>query len=288
MSARSACSLLQFPHLNYYCQSRRDPQVALRMHLKELAASPSRFGYRRLHLPHRREGWRINHKLAHRLYCEEGLQVRTCRRRKVAMQSRLSLDQASRVDERWSMGFVTDQLLDGRHFRVFTVVDQFSRKCVALHVGISIRSKDVGAVLDAATRRRGAPAAINCGNGSESTSRFFDAWAYSREIELDFIRPGKPVENAFIESFNGRFRDECLSQTWFTDIDDAQAAIGAWDRDYNGSQPHTSLGGRAPREHVAQLLAAGALKEAVLTGILSQPLVQRWGRPQPVDSRQPG
>ena len=150
VSARAACSLLQFPRSSYYYQSRRDPRVALRMRLKELAASRPRFGYRRLHLLLRREGWKVNHKVIHRLYCEEGLQVRTRKRRKVAMQPRLKLDQASRVDERWSMDFVTDQLADGRYFRVFTVVDQFSRECVALHAALSIRSKDVGKVLDTA------------------------------------------------------------------------------------------------------------------------------------------
>ena len=263
VSARAACSLLQFPRSSYYYQSRRDPRVALRMRLKELAASRPRFGYRRLHLLLRREGWRVNHKLIHRLYCEEDLQVRTRKRRKVAMQPRLKLERASRVDERWSMDFVTDQLVDGRYFRVFTVVDQFSRECVALHAGVSIRSKDVGEVLDAAIRRRSAPSSITCDNGTEFTSRYFDAWAYFRKIDLDFIRPGKPVENAFIESFNGRFRDECLNQGWFTDLADAQAAMAAWKEDYNESRPHTSLGGLAPQEYVAQLLAGDGLEEAV-------------------------
>ena len=263
MSARAACSVLQFPRSSYYYQSRRDPRVALRMRLKELAASRPRFGYRRLHLLLRREGWRVNHKLIHRLYCEEDLQVRTRKRRKVAMQPRLKLDRASRVNERWSMDFVTDQLVGGRYFRVFTVVDQFSRECVALHAGVSIRSKDIGEVLDAAIRRRSAPLSITCDNGTEFTSRYFDAWAYFRKIGLDFIRPGKPVENAFIESFNGRFRDECLNQDWFTDLADAQAALAAWKEDYNESRPHTSLGGLAPQEYVAQLLAGDVLEEAV-------------------------
>jgi len=178
------------------------------------------------------------------------------------MQPRLKLDRASRVDERWSMDFVTDQLAGGRYFRVFTVVDQFSRECVALHAGVSIRSKDVGEALDAAIRRRSAPSSITCDNGTEFTSRYFDAWAYFRKIGLDFIRPGKPVENAFIESFNGRFRDECLNQDWFTDLADAQVAMAAWKQDYNESRPHTSLGGLAPQEYVAQLLAGDVLEEA--------------------------
>ncbi len=263
VSARAACCLLQFPRSSDDYQSRRDPRVALRMRLRELAASRPRFGYRRLHLLLRWEGWKVNHMLIHRLYCEEGLQVRTRRRRKVAMQPRLSLGQARQVDERWSMDFVTDQLADGRYFRVFTVVDRFSRECVALHAGFSIRSKDVGEVLDAAIQRRSAPVAITCDNGTEFTSRHFDAWPHFRKIDLDFIRPGKLVENAFIESFNGRFRDECLSQTWFTDLDDARAAMTAWATDYDESRPHTSLGGLAPRGYVAQLLAEGVLEEAI-------------------------
>lgn len=263
LSVRAACSLLQLPRSSYYYRSREDPRTTLRMRLKELAASRSRFGYRRLYILLRREGWKINHKVVARLYREEGLQVRTRRRRKISTQPRLKLDAATRVDERWSMDFVTDQLADGRSFRAFAVVDQFSRECIALHAGFSIRSKHVGAVLDHAIRERQAPVAITCDNGSEFTSRHFDSWAYFRKIDLDFIRPGKPVENAFIESFNGRLREECLSQNWFVDLDDAQAALTAWREDYNESRPHTSLGGLAPVEYVARLLAGAEPEEAV-------------------------
>ena len=135
--------------------------------------------------------------------------------------------------------------------------------CAPKGVGISIRSKHVGEVLDQAIRRRQAPIAITCDNGSEFTSRHFDAWAYFRKIDLDFIRPGKPVENAFIESFNGRLREECLSQSWFVDLGDVQAALAAWKEDYNVSRPHTSLGGLAPVEYVARLLAGAELEVAV-------------------------
>ena len=240
------------------------------MRLKELAASRPRFGCRRLHVLLRREGWQINHKVTYRLYCEENLQVRTRKRRKIVTRRRLKLDVATRVDERWSMDFVTDQLADGRYFRVFAVVDQFSRECVALHAGLSIRSKHVGELLDEAIRQRGAPAAITCDNGSEFTSRYFDSWAYFRKIDLDFIRPGRPVENAFIESFNGRLREECLSQNWFVDLFDVQAALAAWREDYNVSRPHTSLGGLAPVEYVAKLLAGAEFEDDLLPGKLVQ------------------
>lgn len=263
LSARSACSLLQCPRSSYYYRSRKNPRTALRLRLKELAASRPRYGYRRLSVLLRREGWEVNHKLVYRLYCEEGLQVRTRRRRKIATQPRLKLEAASRLDERWSMDFVTDQLADGRYFRVLAVVDQFSRECIALEAGISMRSVDVGEILDRAIHERQAPVAITCDNGSQFTSRYFDSWAYFRKIDLDFIRPGKPVENAFIESFNGRLREECLSQHWFVDLNDAQAALAAWKEDYNVSRPHTSLGGLAPVEYVARLLAGAELEEAV-------------------------
>lgn len=212
LSARGACSQLQWPRSSYYYQSRKNPWMALRMRLKELAASRPRFGCRRLHVLLRREGWQINHKVTYWLYYEENLQIRTRKRRKIATQPRLRLDTSTRVDDRWSMDFVTDQLADGRFFRVLAVVDQFSRECVALHAGLSIRSKHVAELLHEAIRQPGAPAAITCDNGSEFTSRYFDSWASSRKIDLDFIRPGRPVENVFIESFNGRVREECLSQ----------------------------------------------------------------------------
>jgi putative transposase len=233
------------------------------MRLKELAALRPRFGYRRLHVLLCREGWQINHKVTDRLYCEEGLQVRTRRRRKIAAQPRLRLDVATRVDERWSMDFVTDQLANGRCFRVLTVIDQFSRECVALHAGLSIRSQHLGKVLDKAIRPRNVPAVITCDNGSEFTFRYFDACVYSRKIGLGFIRPGKPVENAFFESFNGRHRDECLSQNWFVDLNDVQASLAASREDYNVSRPRTSLGSLAPVEYVAKMLAPAELKEVV-------------------------
>lgn len=161
------------------------------------------------------------------------------------------------------MDFVTDQLADGRYFRVLTVIDQFSRECVALHAGRSIGSKTVGEVLDAAIRDRDRPDAITCDNGSEFTSRYLDSWAYSRRINLDFIRPGKPIENAFIESFNGRLREECLSQHWFTEMPDVRRILEDWRRDYNECRPHTSLGGLAPADYVGRLLAGAEFEEAI-------------------------
>jgi putative transposase len=263
VSARFACRVLQFPESTYFYRSRRQPRTALRLRLRELAASRPRYGYHRLHVLLRREGWVVNRKLVYRLYREEGLAVRTRRRRKVASQPRLALSAPTETNERWAMDFVSDELARGGRFRVFTVIDVFTRECLALHAKRSIRSKDVTAVLDGVITQRGVPAAITCDNGTEFTSKMFDEWAFLRKIQLDFIRPGKPVENAYIESFNGRLREECLSQHWFTDIDDAQAAMAAWIKDYNESRPHTSLGDLAPADYAQRLLAWGGYKVAV-------------------------
>ena len=225
------------------------------MRLRELAASRPRYGYRRLHVLLRRQGWRVNHKRIARLYREEGLPVRTKRRRKTACQSRLELPEATRANERWSLDFMADSLHDGRRFRVLTVVDQYTRECVAIHAAGSIPATRVTEVLDAAIAEREAPESLTIDNGTEFTSRHFDAWAWGKGLTLDFIRPGRPVENAFIESFNGKLRDECLNQSWFTDLGDARRALRAWRHDYNESRPHSSLGGLAPNEFVASLLA---------------------------------
>ena len=172
------------------------------------------------------------------------------------MQPRLSLDQASQVDERWSMDFVTDQLVDGRYFRVFTVVDEFSRECVALHAAISIRSKDVGEVLDDAIRRRSAPAAITCDNGTEFTSKALDAWAYWNKVKLDFSRRGKPGDNAHIEAFNSLVRRECLSQHWFTTLEEARGILETWKEEYNNDRPHGSLQQMTPARYRAGVITA--------------------------------
>ena len=168
VSTRRACRVLQFPSSTHYYRSRKPAREALRLRLKELAVTRPRFGYRRLHLLLRREGWKVNHKLVQRLYQEEGLQVRTRRRRKIASVARAPLEPASKPNERWSMDFVSDSFSDGRRFRLFAAVDQFSRECVAYVVGQSIRAPDVSAALGNAIRRRSKPAALTCDNGSES------------------------------------------------------------------------------------------------------------------------
>lgn len=257
VSERRACRVLLLGRSTRRYKSVRGDDVALRMRLRELALSRPRFGYRRLLVLLRREGWKVNHKRVHRLYAQEGLIVRIRRRKKLASVGRVAPAAASRRNERWVMDFVSDSLVDGHKFRVLTVMDVFTRECVVLEVDHSLPAVRVTRALDAAIARRGKPSAITIDNGTEFTSNHFDAWAYEKEIALDFIRPGKPIENAFAESFNGRFRDECLSTSWFTSLDDARRTIEDWRRDYNESRPHSALGGVSPAAFASLLPALG-------------------------------
>lgn len=230
----------------YYQSCRRD-RGELRVRLRDLAAVRVRYGYRRLHVLLRREGWKINHKLVYRIYKEEGLEVRTKKHRKQASALRIVLPAADRPNERWSMDFVSDALFDGRRFRVLTLVDHFSRVCPAVEVGSSITGKRVVGVLDRLAKTHGLPQVITADNGTEFTSRAVDEWAHRNGVKLDFIRSGKPVENAYIESFNGRLRQECLEENWFTSLEDAKIKIETWRKDYNERRPHSSLGDETPR-----------------------------------------
>ena len=214
-----------------------------------------RYGYRRLSILLRREGWQVNHKRVLRLYREEGLQVRTKRRRKTASQSRLELPQPGRINERWAMDFMSDELEGGRRFRVFNVIYCYTREALVTHADISLPAAEVTRLLDRLVFERGVPEAITCDNGTEFTSRHFDAWAYQHHIVLDFIRPGRPVENGTVESFNGRLRDECLSQHWFASLAEAREILQAWRKDYNEIRPHSSLENRTPKEVADRVLA---------------------------------
>jgi len=227
---------------------RRGDDAALRARLKELAESRRRFGAWRLYLLLRREGVVVNHKRVHRLYVEEGLSLRRRRGRKRAAVVRVPLPGARRQNEKWSMDFVSDALANGRRFRVLTVVDDFTRECLGLEVDTSLNGVRVAGVLDRVIEERGVPEAITVDNGPEFAGRVLDEWAHRKGIKLDFIRPGKPVENAYVESFNGRLRDECLNEHNFTMLADARETIEAWGLDYNEARPHTALDGLTPAE----------------------------------------
>jgi putative transposase len=199
-----------------------------------------------LHVLLRREGWRVNHKRVYRLYREEGLGIRVKRRKKLASMPRVLPPPAKRPHERWSLDFLTDSLADGRRFRVLTIVDNVSRVSPAIEVGSSLTGERVVAVLERLKRTTGTPARIAIDNGPEFISKALDAWAYQNGVQLEFSRPGKPTDNAFAESFNGRFRDECLNQHWFASLEEVRQTVEAWRIEYNTERPHRALGQQTP------------------------------------------
>ena len=250
MSVRKAIELGQFSHGGWYAKSQARDQSALRLRIREIAHARPRFGYQRIHVMLRREGWKVNRKRVYRWYRFEGLQIRMrVRRRKYMSLHRGPVPQARRTNERWSMDFVHDQLFGGRAFRVLTIVDQFSRQTPLLEPRFSFGGRDVVAALDRAIERTGTPVSITIDHGTEFTSKVLEEWAYRRGVKLDFIHPGKPTENGHIESFNGRLRDECLNVMQFESIEDAIEKIEAWRIDYNDRRPHSSLGHLTPNEY---------------------------------------
>lgn len=247
ISQRRAARLMRLDRSTQRYRSRRDRQEALRARLRALAATHVRYGYRRLTVLLRREGWKVNAKRIYRLYTEEGLIVRTKQRKKMARRLRVASAVATGPNQCWSMDFVSDRLGDGRAFRILTVVDQFTRECVCLQPERSMSGVKVAAALETARSERGTlPHSITVDNGSEFCSRVLEAWAMDNGVQLCFIRPGRPVENGLIESFNGRLRDECLNVEWFRSIEDARAKLDAWRRDYNHNRPHSALHDWAP------------------------------------------
>jgi putative transposase len=191
----------------------------------------------------------INHKRTERLYREEGLVLRKKRRRKGAAGARVVIPFPKQTNERWSMDFVTDSIVTGRRFRALAIVDDYSRECPAIEVDTSLGGRRVVGVLDRLAEIRDLPEVITIDNGPEFAGRVLDEWAYRKGVKLSFIRPGKPMENAYIESFNGRFRDECLNTNWFISLAHARRVIEEWRRDYNEVRPHSSLKGATPKEY---------------------------------------
>jgi putative transposase len=248
VSERRACGLVGITRwINRY-QSRRDPQTELRMRIRELAGSRIRYGYRRLTVLLRREGWVVNTKRVYRLYRAEGLQVRTNRRGKRAAHARVPLPEATGPNQRWSMDFVSDRLTNGRWFRILTVVDQYTRECLCIHADRSQTGEKVVERMKYLVAMRGTPQSITTDNGSEFAGQAMDVWAHQAGVKLDFIRPGRPVQNSYIESFNGRLRDECLNTEVFLNLADVREKLERWRRDYNQARPHSALADRTPEE----------------------------------------
>ena len=255
VSIRRACRALPVDRSTYHYRCRRAGQAELTERIKEIAATRVRYGYRRIHVLLRREGWPVNAKRVYRLYRELGLQLRNkTPKRRVRAKLRNDRCSATRSNETWAMDFVHDQLATGRKLRVLTILDIFSRFSPALEPRFNFSGADVVRVLEGVCKEVGFPATIRVDQGSEFVSRDLDLWAYQRGVTLDFSRPGKPTDNAFIESFNGKFRAECLNAYWFLSLDDARLKCEAWRRDYNEVRPHSAIGNQTP---VARAFASG-------------------------------
>jgi len=253
ISERRACRLMGLSRTVLSYATKPDPEAAvLRDRLTELAATRRRFGYRRLHALLRREGVAVNHKRLYRLYREADLSVRRRRRRRGVAVQRQPLTLPAAPNQVWSMDFVMDALDSGRRLKCLTIVDDFTKESIDIVVDHSIPGLYVTRVLDQAIAFRGRPGAIRTDQGPEFTGRALDQWAYRHGVELTLIAPGKPTQNAFIESFNGRFRDECLNDHWFENLTVARALIAAWRLDYNECRPHSALDYLTPAEFASQ------------------------------------
>jgi putative transposase len=244
-SERRACRLVGFSRSAAWSPLMGSNDKALRIRLRQLAESYPRYGYPTLHGMLRTEGLVINPKRTYRIYREEGLQVRTKRRKKL-QRPRVPLSVPTAVNERWSVDFISDQLANGRRFRVFNVVDDFSRECVLQVVDFSISGERLVRELDRLSGTRSLPKKVVMDNGPELTSKAMFFWAKRTNVKLHFIQPGKPTQNAFVESFNGKFREYCLDLHWFSSLQDARSIIESWRTHYNHVRPHRSLGRKPP------------------------------------------
>ncbi len=252
VSERRACRVLGHPRSTQRYESVADDQAPLRGRIKEIAGVHVTWGYPRIWVKLRREGWMINRKRVYRLYRQEGLCVgRHKPRRHRSAVTRPERTTATRVNESWSMDFMADQLFDGRKFRLFTLVDDFSRESLTIELDGRLTGDRVAEALERVGRDRGLPEKIRVDNGSEFTGKRLDQWAYLNHVRLDFSRPGKPTDNGLIEAFNGRLRAECLNENWFMSLDDAREKVEAWRRHYNEDRPHSALGSLSPREFAA-------------------------------------
>ena len=239
---RKACAVIQLSRVVYLYRSVARDSTGLVMRMREITRTRLHYGYRRVHVMLRREGFKDNHKRVYRLYRQEGMSLRHKRpRRSKASQQRQPVIAAQRVNQVWSMDFVADNLFDGRKLRMLTVVDCYSSESLAIHVGQSLKGEDVAQVLNGIAAQRGRPQVIKSDNGSEFIGKAMAKWAYEHRVALDFSRLGRPTDNAMVESFNGRLRQECLNEHWFMSLADARTKIEAWRRHYNESRPHGAL-----------------------------------------------
>jgi putative transposase len=253
VSQRRACDVLRVDRSSMRYQSRRGDDVDLRDAIKRVSRERRRFGYRRIHVMVAREGFQVNHKKLRRIYAEEKLQVRRRGGRKRALGTRRPMVLPDGPNQRWSLDFVSDAFTDGRRFRILTVVDDYTRENVALIADTSLSGQRVTRELNKAIAERGAPKTIVSDNGTEFTSMAILKWVQDTGIDWHYIAPGKPQQNGFIESFNGKLRDECLNETLFSSLAEACATLEEWREDYNWRRPHSALGNLTPMEFAQRM-----------------------------------
>lgn len=241
-------------------QTKRGEDAPIRERLKVLAQERPRWGYRRLHILLRREGLPLNRKKTHRLYKEEKLHLRPKKRKRITSSARVAPETAKAINQMWTMDFVHDNLACGRAFRTLNIMDAFSREALEIEVDTSLNGKRVVRVLEHLVVLRGKPQLIQVDNGSEFRGIDLDKWAYRNQVKLHFIEPGKPTQNGKIESFNGRLRDECLNQEWFTSLFHARCVLAAWMDDYNTVRPHSALNYQTPAQWAQQQTQLSTLK----------------------------
>lgn len=273
MSERRACTLIKADRKMVRYQSRRPPETELRERLRSLANERRRFGYRRLFIMLRREGEPSGINRVYRLYREEGLGVRKRKGRKRAIGVRAPILVEARPNARWSLDFVHDQMANGRRFRVLNITDDITHECLAAIPDTSISGHRVARELTAIIERRGRPGMIVSDNGTELTSHAIFAWSRDHKIDWHYIAPGKPMQNGYVESFNGKMRDELLNETLFFSLDHARKAIAEWVEDYNTSRPHSALAYQTPAAFAAKLTATG-LHAALADGSAFRPVAQ--------------
>lgn len=252
VSQRRACGLIGMARSRYTYRARSRHDGPLRAALRRVAQERKRYGYRRLTWLLRRQGWRDNHKRIERIYREEGLQVRRRGRKRVTRAARQPLGRPTQLNERWSMDFVADSLADQRRIRLLNILDEYSRECLQIEVDTSLPGARVVRTLEQLRQQRGCPRQIVIDNGPEFSGQALDQWAYTHGVELVFIEPGKPQQNAFIESFNGKLREECLNEHWFISVADARQVTAQYRWMYNEDRPHSALGNQTPAEFAAR------------------------------------
>jgi putative transposase len=251
-----ACGLIGISRSLYRYESKRPDDKELTERLTVLAGQKRRYGYRRLHVLLCREGWLINRKRVYRVYHAAGLMVRRRKRKRIAGLERQEKVVAVAPNISWSMDFVSDGFVDGRRLRCLNIVDDFTKQCLAIEVDTSLPGRRVVNVLERLAESRGLPKSVTVDNGPEFVSKVLDEWAYRQQLQLRFIEPGKPQQNAYIESFNGKFRDECLNEHWFLSMRHARQVIAEWRQEYNHERPHSSLGYLTPNRFADRFLTA--------------------------------